>query len=104
MNMLAKRYVTIAIGVLLVCVAINLFYIDAVFRWIANSKWLWKDRYPWVPVALGYTMLISNIVGMLLFFVCMIWGTPRQRLFCFLPGIFLLSFFVFICIDTYESW
>jgi hypothetical protein len=98
--MMAKRFVTIAICLQFACVVIDLFYIDAVFRWIANSKWLWKDQYPWVPDVLGIAMIAATIGGSILFFVCLAWGTARQRIVCIIPGLVLLWFLWFIIQDV----
>jgi amino acid transporter len=90
--MSTERLITIAIGIQFICVAIVLTYLDAVFRWIAHNGWLWKDKLPWIPHVLGYSTLVFSIVGVILFFFCLEWGTTRQRITSFFLALFLFSY------------
>jgi hypothetical protein len=94
--MIAKRLVTIAICIQFVCVAIDLFYLDAIFRWIADSTYLGKNKYPEVDKIVGVSMMAATIIGSILFLASLVWGTTLQRVVCIFPGVVLLWFLWFI--------
>jgi len=83
-------------------VCIVLFWGYSVFRWIGIPTWLGASSpgLRWVPAALAATACVADVVGVVLFLVCMTWGTPRIRLLASVPGIFLTFVLAWILIQS----
>ncbi len=90
-----KQLVTIALWAVFVCATLDLLWLDTIFHWISDSRWLGKDRFPWIDVVLGVLMFASTVVGICSFITCLIFGKNWQRIVSVVPGLVLLWFLSF---------